>query len=442
MLIQILLVMLAVLSLTTFWFTKKHGVALSLRIIIGLACGIMMGIALRFCEQHLFYFYLTEFLRLLGSGYLLLLKMLVIPLIVTSILNTMLSLGGDNVTDIKRISLSAVFMLLALTGVGALVGITVGSLMHVGQGLTMPDLVSKTPPTVANLTNILLNIIPDNPVASMSHGNMLAVVIFAVVLGYAGRSIEKEEAFKIVALKNVITGLFTVVKKLTHMIIELTPYGIFGSIALLLASQGLSVLMSMMNYLLAMHIAMLCMLTIHSILLLLHGIKPLIYYKHASLALFVAFTTRSSFGTLPVSEEILREKFQTKAPIPSVVPSIGATIGMNACAGIYPAMLVVLAMTVSHQVITPQLALMVAMINILASLGVSGIPGAASIAAGVTLSSLGLPYAVLAFVQGLDPILDMGRTAVNVNGTLTSALLTNHYAQEKEADAIAISRSS
>lgn len=438
MTIQLLLVVLLGLSLLIFVFTKKNNLSLSIRILIGLVLGVVMGVMLKFSPDNLFHFYLTEFLRLLGSGYLLLLKMLVIPLIVTSILNTMLNIGGTNMGDIKKISLTAVGMLLALTAVGALVGIGTGLFMHVGEGLKIPELITSTPPSVANLADILLNIIPDNPVASMSKGNMLAVVVFSILLGYAGRTLDKDESKQIDVIKQFITGFFVIVKKLTHIIIDLTPYGIFGSITLLLASQGLSVLVSMLNYFAAMHVAMFIMLIIHSCLLWSHGIHPIQYFKNAGLALFVAFTTRSSFGTLPVSEEILRERFKLQPPIPAVVPSIGATIGMNACAGIYPAMLVVLAMTVSHQAITWQLALMVAMINMLASLGVSGIPGAASIAAGVTLSSLGLPYAVLAFVQGVDPILDMGRTAVNVNATLTTALITQKYSEAKESPAVSM----
>lgn len=137
----------------------------------------------------------------------------------------------------------------------------------------------------------------------------------------------------------------------------------------------------------------------------------------------MAFTTRSSFGTLPVTEETLREKFKTDQVIATFVPSIGATIGMNACAGVFPAMLVVMTLTILNQPITFELVCMVMLINAIASLGISGIPGTAYIAATITLMSLNLPYAVVALVQGIDPIIDMGRTATNVNGVMTTAVV-------------------
>ncbi|EKD70582.1 MAG: hypothetical protein ACD_46C00485G0007, partial [uncultured bacterium] len=111
------------------------------------------------------------------------------------------------------------------------------------------------------------------------------------------------------------------------------------------------------------------------------------------------------------------------------VPSIGATIGMNACAGIFPAMLVVMTLTILHQPLTMNLVIMIMFINAVASLGISGIPGTAYIAATVTLTSLNLPYAIVALVQGVDPIIDMGRTAINVNGVMTTALVVDQIKQ-------------
>ena len=174
-----------------------------------------------------------------------------------------------------------------------------------------------------------------------------------------------------------------------------------------------------------MYVAMILVFMMHSIILVACGYNPWDYLKKASTPLFVAFTTRSSFGTLPVTEETLRDKFKTSQVTATFVPSIGATIGMNACAGIFPAMLVVMTLAIMHQPLTPHLIFMVMLINAIASLGISGIPGTAYIAATVTLTSLNLPYAIIALVQGVDPIVDMGRTAVNVNGVMTTALVVD-----------------
>ena len=151
--------------------------------------------------------------------------------------------------------------------------------------------------------------------------------------------------------------------------------------------------------------------------------NPIHYYKNVYQALLVAFTTRSSFGTLPVTEETLKNKLHLPQITASFVPSMGATIGMNACAGVFPAMLVITVLHILHQPLTPGIFFMVMAVNAMASLGVSGIPGTAFVAAAVTLTTLGLPYSVVGLVQGIDPIIDMGRTATNVNGAMTTAMV-------------------
>ena len=172
-----------------------------------------------------------------------------------------------------------------------------------------------------------------------------------------------------------------------------------------------------------MYVACIAVLVLHSIVLLLNGFNPLDYYKKSYMALLVAFTTRSSYGSLSVTEGILKNKFNVNQVASSFVPSIGATLGMNACAGVFQAMFVVMAMHITHQPITWPIVFMVMFANAIASLGISGIPGTAYIAAGVSLSFLGLPYGVVALVYGIDSIVDMGRTAVNVNGMMATAVV-------------------
>ena len=123
--------------------------------------------------------------------------------------------------------------------------------------------------------------------------------------------------------------------------------------------------------------------------------------------------------------DALGNRLKLSESVSNFTPSIGATIGMNACAGIYPAMLDVMTLTIMGEPITWQIILLVGAINMIASLGVSGIPGTAFIAAGVTFATLGLPFNIIALVQGVDPIIDMGRTATNVNGVMTTAVITD-----------------
>ena len=209
------------------------------------------------------------------------------------------------------------------------------------------------------------------------------------------------------------------------MIIALTPYGVFALILSMTLSFGASTLWGMINFITAMYIAMMFVVVMHTVLLVIFGYNPVTYYKNVWRALLVAFTTRSSFGTLPVTMDALEKRMKLSPSVSNFVPSIGATIGMNACAGVYPAMLVIMTLAMLGQPITFQMILLIAGINMIASLGVSGIPGTAFVAAGVTFSTLGLPFGIIALVQSVDPIIDMGRTATNINGVMTTASIVD-----------------
>lgn len=396
--------------------------SLSLQILTSLALGILVGFLLQFSNN-----YLRETLSFIGNGYLALLKMLVIPLILTSLIHAILNVGREDSQSIKKLSLQSVSLLLGMTAIASLVGMLVGIFFHVGQGLTLPHFETASPHVYNGIVSTLLGMIPSNPVASMTKDNTIAVVIFAVLIGIAARCLDSADHDKMETFREWVAAIFAIVKKLTTLILSLTPYGILALISLLIFDEGTMILSGMLNFIMAMYVAMLIVIAMHTLILLFLGQNPWDYFKKACNALLVAFTTRSSFGTLPVTEETLRNKFQTSQVVATFVPSLGATIGMNACAGIFPAMLVVMTLTILHEPITFSLILMVMFINAIASLGISGIPGTAYIAATVTLTSLNLPYAVIALVQGIDPIIDMGRTATNVNGVMTTALVANRF---------------
>lgn len=409
-----------------YWLKRKN-IQLSFRILISLGLGIAYGLLLKWVSASAYLAFVKDLLYLVGHGYLSFLKMLVIPLILMSITHTILNVGTKNVNDIKKISIFTCTLLLSLTAIASLIGLAIGKLFSVGEGLNLPDFVDPPKHINTNLVDTLLGMLPSNPIASMAQENTIAIVLFAVLFGIAARMVDTVDHQKADIFKSFIDVLFATVKKLTVIVIDLTPYGIFALISLLLLSQGMTLLMGMLNFIAAMYTAMALMFVVHAITLFIAGQNPWEYFKNACTPLFVAFTTRSSFGTLPVTQDTLSKKFKTSEVIAAFVPSIGATIGMNGCAGIYPAMLVVMTLTILHQPLTLGIILMMVFINIIASLGISGIPGTAYIAATITLTSLHLPYAIIALVQGIDPIVDMGRTATNVNGAMTTAVILDRF---------------
>lgn len=425
MAISIADIFLFILTFGLLHTVKKSMTQLSLRVFLGLALGIGYGFLLKLTPAGSLLEMIKSMLYLIGNGYLALLKMLVIPLILTSIIHAILNLGVEGDRSIKSLSIYSCGILLAMTSVSSLFGIIAGHFFAVGSGLSLPDFIQAPKHAYTGLLDTLMSMLPANPVNAMSQENTIAVVIFAALLGLAARNLDLKDHDKMKIFREFIASLFAIVKKLASLVLSLTPYGVLALMALLLLDQGTALLGGMLNFILAMYVAMLLVMGMHCLLLLLFGISPVTYFKNAYIPLLVAFTTRSSFGTLPVTEETLRNKFGTSQTTATFVPSIGATIGMNACAGVFPAMLVVMTLTLLHQPLTLSTVAMIMFINALASLGISGIPGTAYIAATVTLTSLNLPYAVVALVQGIDPIVDMGRTATNVNGVMTTALIVD-----------------
>jgi hypothetical protein len=413
------------LTLLLLQYLKRKQFQLGSRILFGLALGIGYGFWLKLAPAGDSLVVIQGTLTFIGEGYLALLKMLVIPLILTAIIHAILNLGSGNVRSMRKMSLLTCTMLLGMTAVASLIGIAIGAWFHVGQGMSLPDHLLAPKHTYTGVVDTLLAMLPSNHIAVMSQQNTIAIVLFAILLGIAARMLDVADHDKMETFRQLIASLFAIVKKLASLVLGLTPYGVVALMASLVLEQGSTLLLGMLNFIVAMYVAMMVVLVMHSLILMINGHNPWQYFKKAYTPLFVAFTTRSSFGTLPVTEKTLSEKFQTQEMTATFVPSIGSTIGMNACAGVFPAMLVVMTLAILHQPLTLSLIVMVMCINMIASLGISGIPGTAYIAATVTLTSLNLPYAVVALVQGVDPIVDMGRTATNVNGVMTTALVVD-----------------
>lgn len=420
------IILFLLLQLVLVWMQRRC-CSFNLRTLTSLALGIGFGLSLQCIagSGSAAVKATTPVMALFGSGYIDLLKMLVIPLVLTSIIYSIMNLGQLSGKLLQRLSFLSIGMLLLLTALASGIGLTVGCLLHVGHGMSLPAGSFQPEHHYHGFIATLLGMLPSNPIKAMTEDNTIAIVILAVFIGIAMLIIDKKEHELIAPLKKWVAAAFSVSKSLARIIISLTPYGVLGLMAEQTATQGFASLLSVLNFIGAMYLAMLFVIMLHTLVLIVTGNNPLKYYKHAYEALLVAFTTRSSFGTLPVSEEVLKNKFKLPQISASFVPSMGATIGMNACAGIFPAMLVAMALHITGQPVTPSIFLLVMVTNMLASLGVSGIPGTAFVAAGVTLTTLGLPYSVVGLVQGVDPIIDMGRTATNVNGVLTTAVVTN-----------------
>ena len=406
-----------------FVWAQTRGISFNLRALSALIVGVLFGLLVKYLPNQTSVL-LDNMLSLVGGTYVSLLKMLIIPLVFTAIVHAIVNLRHHQGSYLTKMVIKAVTVILLLTGVSAVIGGLIGSWMHIGLGFGLSEQL-RLPDHQANISSTILGMLPSNPIEAMTTNNVIAVVIFAAFIGFATLKLHQQEKQVSEPFIQFIHSTFFVAKKLANMIIALTPYGVLALMSEMTMDHGLTTLFQMGNFIIAMYIAMFVVLLMHTILISLCGVSPVFYYKQVWRALLVAFSTRSSFGTLPVTMDALGERLKVSESVANFTPSIGATIGMNACAGVYPAMLVIMILTILGEPITWQIILLVGAINMIASLGVSGIPGTAFIAAGVTFATLGLPFNIIALVQGVDPIIDMGRTATNVNGAMTTAVIVD-----------------
>lgn len=416
MLIVISLALLIAMHYIQVSFNKRTLFSLGLALVIGFLCKPL------YSEMPSLNINILNFI---GSAYISLLKMLIVPLVFTAIINAIANLRHHQGSYLSKVVTQSVVILLLLTGVSAMIGAVVAAIFNMGAHFSLLQFGTQAATPSDGVASTFLGMIPANPIGAMANMNVIAVVIFAALLGFAALQLHKQEPTIAEPFIQFVHSTFFVVKKLANMIISLTPYGVFALILSMTLSFGASTLWGMMHFISAMYIAMAIVLVMHTVLLAICGYNPISYYKNVWRAILVAFTTRSSFGTLPVTMDVLEKRMKLSPSVSNFVPSIGATIGMNACAGVYPAMLVIMTLAMLGQPITFQMILLIAGINMIASLGVSGIPGTAFVAAGVTFSTLGLPFGIIALVQSVDPIIDMGRTATNINGVMTTASIVD-----------------
>ena len=228
----------------------------SIRVLLGLMLGLGYGLLLQMAPPGNMQDSIKSLLSLIGNGYLILLKMLVVPLILTSIMHAILNLGAKNEQILKKMSFMTCGMLLGMTALSSLIALCVGHLFGVGQGLSIPlfNVTPKHAPT--NLTDTLLGMLPANPVTAMAEGNTVAIILFTVLFAMSARLLDAHDHAKLHFFKELIATLFAIVKKLAGLVLRLTPYGVLSLMALLLIDQGTALLGGMLNFIAAMYVAM------------------------------------------------------------------------------------------------------------------------------------------------------------------------------------------
>lgn len=392
---------------------------------IGLVLGLLIQVVGGFPEAPLevpFIAEINKWYGLFANGFMDLLKMLVIPLIFVSIMRVIINMKqGENLGKLTARTLG---LLVGTTAIAAIIGSVVGNLFQLGVN---SHLVAgeATIREVSSLVDTLRGLLPSNPIASMANGNVVAVVIFAAFLGLATKRQTKKYYDIVKPFIDLVEAFYKIILSVAMTIIKWMPYAVIALLANTIAGRGMAALGEAIDFILATYIGVALMFVVHLILIALSGLNPFRYVKNVLDALVLAFTSRSSLGTLPVSIEKLTDNVGLDNGTATFVGSLGSNAGMNGCAGIYPALV---AITVANMTGTPidmTFIVMLVIVIALASFGIAGLPGSATMAISVVLSGMGMGeyFPLIAGIIAIDPILDMGRTMLNVNGTLTTAVL-------------------
>jgi Na+/H+-dicarboxylate symporter len=383
------------------WYFKLHWQVL-IALILGIAAGIVLpGFAIA--------------IGFIGDLFLRLLKMVIIPLIFTSLVSGVASLGDAK--SVGRIGFRTLIYYTVTTTLAITVGLTLVNLIKPGTGLTIADPTDLPPgfdTAGQSLSEFLMRLIPDNVVSAMANGEVLPVITFAILFGLFLTRLDSPASRSV---KQVVDGALEVIQLLTLAVVKLAPLGIFALLAPVVAESGVRVILDLWPYFLTVGLGLLIHagLTLPVILLILGRRVPHTYFRKVVPAVATAFSTASSSATLPLSMECAEREAKLPKGVVSFVLPLGATVNMNGTA-LYEcmaAMFIAQAYGLELSITTQFLVVTIALIT---SIGVAGVPSASLVAIAIILTAIGLPIEAIGVLLVFDRVLDMSRTATNVFG--------------------------
>ena len=433
----IVIVALAILAAMAYlhrkkWsFTKLVFLSLVLGIIFGISVQLIFGATSSTVTNSM------DWISIVGNGYISLLQMLVIPLIFVSLVGAFTQLKVA--TKIRKIATNVLAVLLGTTAIASILGYGSVVLFHL-QGASFAKGMSATSTALTSikdhqselhsmtLPQQITAFFPQNifaDFAGMRSTSTIAVVIFSLFVGLAFLAVKKEQPQVADTFARGIMALRTIIMKIVKMVLALTPYGIFALIAKTSATNSFENMAKLLVFIVAAYVAIAVMFIVHTILLLINGINPITYYRKVAPVLIFAFTSRTSGGSLPLNVRTQRRSLGVSETIADFSASFGLSIGQNGCAGIYPSMIAAItAPLVGINIFSWQFVLTLVVIDVISSFGVAGVGGGATFTALMVLGALNLPVTVLGVLIAIDPVVDMARTALNVNDSILAGVIT------------------
>ena len=394
---------------------KKRKLSLTVQIALGLGLGVLVGLLL---QPHPAV--ATDYIRPIGTIYLNLIKTIVVPVVVLSITQGVVSL--QDIKKVGSIGLSTVLFYLCTTALAVTIGLVLANLLQVGTGFRLPaDQLTYTPQAAPNFMQTVIDIVPSSVLAPLVEGAMLPTIVIAVLMGF-GIILAGEKG---AALSRGVDSATEVAFRIMGLILSLSGIGVFALICPVIAENGIQVLLPLVKLILVayigygIHVAVVYSASVG----LLARRSPIAFFKAMLRPGLVAFSSASSVAALPFTLEAV-ETLGAKKEITGFVLPLGTTINMDGTAIYQGICAIFIAQIFGISLDFPQ-QLTIVLTATLASIGAAGVPGAGMIMLAMVLQSVGLPVEGIALVAGIDRVLDMGRTVVNVLGDAACAMCIN-----------------
>ncbi|EGR5062555.1 dicarboxylate/amino acid:cation symporter [Vibrio cholerae] len=397
-----------------FWMNTKKPLSLTAKVILGMVAGILTGFAIRalFAGNGFVDAYIVNGLFDVGGKiFIASLKMLVVPLVFVSLVCGTSSL--KDLSTLGRMGSKTLGFYLATTAIAITLALTMGSLFQPGAGADLTAASSFASAEAPSLGKVIVDMFPTNPISAMAQGNTLQIIIFAVLFGVAISAAGKPGE----RIAQVFNDLNEVIMKLVAMLMHLAPYGVFFLMAKLFTGLGLGAILNLAEYFVVLTGTLLlhAFVTYGLMLKTFSGLNPMVFFRKMEDAIMFAFSTASSNATIPITMETVKNRLGVDNKVASFTVPLGATVNMDGTAIMQGVATAFIAQAFNID-LTMTDYLMVILTATLASVGTAGVPGVGLVMLAMVLNQVGLPLEGIALIMGVDRLLDMIRTAVNITG--------------------------
>lgn len=415
-------------------YMKTLNMSFNTRVITGLVAGMVFGGLVQWILPDSDTVSKSMgWISLVGNAYVRMLRMIVYPLILVSITKAI----ATQEENIGKAAGRIMAVLMVTVAISALVGALVTSVSGLtAEGLQSGAMEAKRGAYLSErlqefeqrpIQQQILEIIPTNPFYAMTGQGAnatLATVFFAAMLGFSALFLKRSKPESAERFNRGLETIADVVMRMVRMVLRFTPYGVLAMMTTITATSHYRDIARLLGFIAASYGAILIMFFVHGMILAMHGLSPATFFRKSFSNLLFAFTSRSSAGSLPMTVNNQVQNLGVPEGIANLAGSLGTSIGQNGCAGIYPAMLAcMIAPTLGIHPLDPVFLVKLVVLTALGSFGIVGVGGGATFAAIVVLSSMGLPVELAGLLVAIEPLIDMGRTALNVSDSLLAGVI-------------------